>query len=266
MKALCIDDEQLTLEQTIYVCKQTGLFSEITGYNRAAEALKKINANSYDVAFLDIDMPDINGIDLALMLKKINPQLMIIFVTAYSQYAVEAFKIHAQGYLCKPIKKEDIINELNYWKRNEPTAIPDGIYIQTFGNFEVFINQTQINFERQKSKEILAYLVNKQGTSVSRAELAAILWEEDEYTLSRQKQLDVYIRSLASTLKAYHIEKIIEKQRGTLRVVPSNFTCDFYSVLKGNVKAINSYCGSYMDAYSWAEPTAGYLDSIRNKE
>lgn len=262
MRALCIDDEVLALNQTVYVCQKSECFEEVIGFNDVYKALECIKENTYDVIFMDIDMPQKNGIELAVEIKTISPASMIVFVTGYSHYAVDAFKIHAQGYLCKPINESDIIREMSYWTTKEVSLPQSGIFIQTFGNFEVIVDGQIISFERQKSKEILAYLVNKKGTGVTRSELASVLWEESLYDHSKQKQLDVYIRSLTKTLKEYGIAQIIAKERGVFHVVPSSFSCDFYDLIAGKAPAVNAFAGSYMDAYSWAEPTLAFLHTL----
>jgi len=265
MNALCIDDEALALDQTMYICEQTGYFTNIVGFTKETEGLAAFDSVTYDVAFLDIDMPEIKGIDLATKIKEKSPSTKIIFITGYSHFALDAFKIHADGYLCKPINVEDLKRELDYWYNNKTDDsiydVSSGVYIQTFGNFEVFIDGEVIAFERKKSKEILAYLVSKQGTGVTRAELAAIIWENDVYDHSKQKQLDVFIRCLFKTLKSYDIENIINMNNATLRVVPSEFKCDFYDLLNGSSSAKNRFSGTYMSSYSWAEYITAYLDS-----
>ena len=110
-----------------------------------------------------------------------------------------------------------------------------------------------------KCKEMLAYLVDRQGASATRAELSAILWEDRLYDRKQQKQLDVYIRALKETLAAYGISEIFEMQSGTLRIVPETFTCDAYRFFAGDTDAVNAYRGEYMSAYSWASITEGLL-------
>lgn len=68
---------------------------------------------SFDVAFLDIEMPGMSGIELAKKLKDIKPYLNIIFVTAYTDYALEVHSLYVSGYLLKPIKKEDVVTALD---------------------------------------------------------------------------------------------------------------------------------------------------------
>ena len=133
------------------------------------------------------------------------------------------------------------------------------VQIRTFGLFDVFIDGSPVVFRMAKCRELLAYLVDRQGSSVSRAELSAALWEDRPYDRRQQKQLDVYIRSLRETLAEYGIGDILEMKRGTLRVVPERFSCDVYRFFAGDADAVNAYRGEYMSAYPWASLTEGTL-------
>ncbi len=134
------------------------------------------------------------------------------------------------------------------------------IRIKTFGNFEIFVDGETINFHRQRSKEVLAYLVDRQGSGVSRADIFAALYEDEDYDRSYQKQLDVIIRSLKDTLYEYGISRFLEIKGGLLRIVPELAECDLYRFFQGDDKARKEYRGEYMSSYSWAMMTEAYID------
>lgn len=260
MRALCIDDEPYVLQQNIYICRESKCFSSVDGAKNSEEALSFLEKNEVDFVFLDINMPQTNGLSLYEIIKQKYPQIALVFVTGYSEYALTAFQMHADGYLTKPISVEDIkaeVNNINQQKQRFQAQ--SDVYIQTFGNFEVFVKGTAVKFERKKSKELLAYLVDKRGTSVVRAELASIFWEDELYDHSKQKQLDVFIQSLKKTLKEYGISSILEIEKGELRINPSTFSCDYYDLLYDKKEAKQTYCDNYMDAYYWSENTRAYL-------
>ena len=122
-----------------------------------------------------------------------------------------------------------------------------------------------MKFERKQSREILAYLVDKRGTSVTYAELASIIWEDKNYDRVLQKNLQVYVASLVKTLNAVNVNDLILKSRQGILINTAVVDCDYYRFLEGDTRAINSYTGQYMSAYSWAEFTAGYIESKLNK-
>ena len=263
MKLICVDDEALVLQYTVSICREIlPEGSEVNGFTRAAEALDYVAANPVELALLDVDMPGMNGLELAARLKEIRPDTAIIFVTGYAEYAVEAFSMHVAGYLLKPVSRERLREEIGYalGGGNGETQPAASVFAKCFGNFDLFVNGEAVSFARSKAKELLAYLVDRQGSSVTRAEAAAILWEDSFYDRSMQKQLDVIIRSLRQTLDEAGASDILEIRRGELRVLSERFDCDFYRFLAGDIDAVNAYRGEYMTAYSWAEMTAAYID------
>ena len=261
MKAICVDDAALILEHTISQLRQINSIDNVEGFTHPSDALEYVKQNQIDIALLDIDMPDMNGIALAAKLKNIQPKCSVIFLTAYAEYAVDAFAIHASGYLMKPVSLERLKEEIDYsiaGTRNLPSS---HITVRTFGNFDILVDGETVSFGRSKAKELLAYLIDRNGASIKRAEAFAVLWEDGVYDYSMQKQLDVIIRSLRSTLKNYGISEIFELKKSTLRIHPELIDCDLYRFLKGDTDAVSTYRGEYMNQYTWA--TLGEADLSR---
>ena len=262
MKVICVDDEELILRHTLKLLEDIKGVEDAKGFNGAEAALDYLRDNSADVAILDIDMPGMNGITLAERIKKKDPDTAIIFLTGYSEYAVEAFSIRASGYLLKPVSKKKLEDELSYVKQPRPEMSTEKkVVIKTFGEFDVFADGKPVAFSRSKAKELLAWLVDRQGGTVSRAEAFAMLWEDLEYDRSMQKQFDVVIRSLRQTLTEYGIADILDVQRGGMRVVPENLDSDLYRFLAGDITAVNAYRGEYMSSYTWASDTEGFMST-----
>ena len=259
MKTICIDDEPLAVEYTLTQCARLPEINEIKGFTDAFLALDWLRSHPVDLAILDINMPEIDGITLAARIKQILPKAAILFLTAYKEYAFDAFSVHPAGYLLKPVSLEKLAAEVAYVYREKKASVPAHIQVKTFGSFDVFVDDQPVSFKLAKSKEILAYLVDKQGSSVTRAALFAAIWEDSLYDRKRQKQLDVYIRSLRETLREYGISQIMEMKAGTLRIKPDTFVCDAYLFYSGDSEMINAYRGEYMDTYSWASMTEGAL-------
>lgn len=268
MTIIAVDDERLALALLSSSIKEVAPDADLHTFSVADGAVRFAAENRVDVAFLDIEMARVSGIALAKQLKEANPAVNIVFVTGHAQYMRDGFALWASGYVLKPVSPDAIRTELenlrNPIKREEPPAEQKRIRIQTFGNFDVFVDGKALNFERRQAKEIFAILVDKRGTSVTHAELASILWDDDEeYGRSRQKSFHVYVASMIETLRSAGIEDVVERTRKTLMLRTEMVDCDLYRFLAGDVAAINSYTGQYMSAYSWAEFTAGYLDCVR---
>lgn len=261
MRAICVDDEPLLSEHIAKLCIALKEIDEAFPFTRAEAALQWLEGNAAELALLDIDMPDMNGIDLAKIIKLRHPWMKVIFLTSYPQYAVDAFHLHVSGYLLKPVDPDELKQEVNYALSDRVLEKPEPpVRIRTFGGFDVFVNGRLVAFSQAKCKELFAFLVDRQGNSVTRMEAFSILWEDREYDRTMQKRLDNIIRSMRDTLEEYGIGEVFELRRGTLRARPELFTCDAHQFFKGDIDAVAAYRGEYMPAYSWASITESYMD------
>ncbi len=120
MNILIVDDEKLALARLKRLLNDEGL-TQIVECDNPIEAIKEASKNRFDVAFLDISMPNINGLDLASTILDLNPEIFIIFQTAYEEYALEAFKNGGMDYLLKPISNESVHNALEKVKKYSNT-------------------------------------------------------------------------------------------------------------------------------------------------
>lgn len=265
MNILAVDDEYYALELLKSALEEVAAGACIYLCRDVEAALQTAREQPIDVAFLDIHMPKKSGIELARELKDIHPKINIVFTTGYSEYMKEGINLRMSGYIMKPATPEAVKEELENLRNPIDRKIDRRIQILTFGNFDVFVDGSPLKFERKQSKEILAYLVDKRGTSATYPELAAILWEDEEYDRTKQKNLQVYIASLVKTLHAANVNDLILKNRQGILINTKIVDCDFYRFLEGDVRAINSFTGQYMSAYSWAEFTVGYLENRLQK-
>lgn len=263
MKVICVDDEPLAVDYTLGQCKKLPDIDEVKGFTDAWLALDWLQSHSVELAILDINMPQIDGISLAARIKEIHPHTAILFLTAYKKYAFDAYSVHPAGYLLKPVSDKKLGEEVDYACGKALTSIPAHthlhIHIKAFGKFDVYVDERSVSFKLAKAKEILAYLVDKQGAGVTRPEIFSVVWEDQPYDRRMQKQLDVYIRSLRDTLREYGISEIMEMKKGILRIIPGTFVCDAYLFFSGDSLVINSYRGEYMSSYSWASITESIL-------
>ncbi|MBR1476669.1 MAG: response regulator [Lachnospiraceae bacterium] len=266
MKVICVDEEKDTLFKTMTLLKGIPEISAVVGFFSGKAALQYLkNGEKADITLVDTDISAAGGLDLVKTLRTKYPDISIIITSENNDYAVEAFSMHVSGYILKPLNKRVLSKEIAFCVTQRDERIDNrrgGINVRTFGNFDISVDGVTVSFTRSKAKELLAYLVDRQGGSVTRREAFSILWEDREYDRSMQKQLDVVIRDLRSTLREYNIEEIFELQRGNMKIDPDAFDCDLYRFFKGDVDAINSFRGEYMSAYSWASITESYMDGL----
>ena len=192
-------------------------------------------------------MPEINGIQLAKKLKKINPKINVIFVTAYDNYALDAYKLHASGYVTKPVNEKKVKDELEGLRYDVELKPSKKLQVKCFGNFEVFYNGVPLKFARSKSKELFAYLIDREGAAINVNELNAVLWEDDDHKS--------YFRNLVSditaTLKSVGLDDVFIKRHNECFIDISKVDCDAYEYKNNNPDAIRAYRGEYMMQYSW---------------
>ena len=262
MNILAVDDERLALAALTSAIEEADPQAEVVGFRSFNDALSSLDGSSYEVAFLDIELRECSGIELAKELKKRCPKIRIVFVTGYSEYAVEAFTLHADGYVLKPVSPERIRNELDHLRKNDdasrqPTsdAPTPCLRIQCLGNFEVFANDHPIAFGRAKTKELLAYLVDRRGAMCTNRELIAALWEEDGH----EPYLRQLKKDLVDTLEAAGFPDALARKRGSIGLVVGKVSCDYYDLLEESKGQNAPYQGEYMEQYSWAEATKGTL-------
>lgn len=247
MTILLVDDEELQLLRLENeVKKVVPSDATILSFSNSSKFLKDHKEDKIDIAFLDIEMPGMNGISLAKELKKINPLVNIIFVTAYNDYALEAYKIHASGYLSKPVTAEKIKKELDALRYPLEFKGEKKLQIKCFGNFEIFHNGEPVRFSYQKSKEVFAYLVDREGSVINVNELNAVLWEEDHKSYLRN-----LIADIVTTLKNIDCSDVFLKKHNGCCIDVNKVDCDAYEYKKGNPNAIRMYRGEYMAQYPW---------------
>lgn len=254
MIVVAVDDERIALENLTDSIRQASPDARIHRFRYPEDALEFAEENEVDVAFLDVEMVGMNGVELAERLKLIHPDINIVFSTGYGHYRDAAFDLHASGYLTKPITPEKVKKELDNLRR--PVRSTKRIRIRAFGNFEVYLDGAPISFRYSKTKEMLAYLVDRRGALCTNGEIMAILFEDDNGH-------EAYFRSLrkdlTDVLESAGCSQIISQQRGRIGIVPDLVDCDYFSWCDGYRSKGNAFHGEYMTQYSWGEYTNAML-------
>lgn len=263
MKIIIVDDEEIVLEGMQTLARRLAPDSVVEAYSSARGALAAIEKDRADVAILDIEMPEMSGLELALECKSRCPYINLIFATGYSEYAAEAFGLRASGYLLKPVREGDMRRELENLRNPVAPKLKNRPRIRCFGNFEIFMEGEPVVLHRSKGKEILAYLTDRRGAAVTTRELAAILWEDRVFDLKMSKHLSNIIAELISDLDAAGAGGIVGKRRGELFLRTDEVDCDYFRLLEGDVQALNSFHSEYMTQYPWSEFTLGSLLSAK---
>ena len=253
MIAIAVDDEPLMLGALTKAVRASDDITHVADFTSCEDALDYIKANPADVAFLDINMRGMGGLALAEKIIEFCPDCKIVFCTGYEEYAIPAFKLHASGYLMKPVSAEDVQEEINNIKGVRQAERP--LTVKCFGNFEVYAKGEKLTFKRSKTKELFAFLIDRNGAGVTAAEIGVALWENDKEQNSRN-YIHQLFRDLRQTLKAIDMEEIFERNNYLYSLNPERIDCDYFNYLKTGRP---EFIGEYMSQYSWAEETCGML-------
>ena len=254
MRILCIDDEPLMRQMVEMAVKEAKPDADVQVFEKHAELNKAEQKGGCDVALLDIHMRGMNGVDLAKVLKEINPKMNIIFVTGFSEYKGDAMDMKASGYIMKPVTKEKVEEELSDLRFPIVPKKDVLLRVQCFGNFDVFTPDGEhVHFERSRGKEVFAYLVHRHGSSCTTKEICAALFEDAPYDKKQQNQIQTIIYSMIQSLKKIGAEKAVVRSYNALAVNVDALDCDYYRFAELDAGAVNAYQSEYMSQYYWAE-------------
>ena len=210
MIALCIDDEPIMLALLKEAVAASPDIEEVYAFEEEADALAWAETHPFDVAFLDIELHDMTGTEVARRLRKNAPYLPVIFCTGYTEYALEAMQLHADGYLLKPIAAEDVQKEL------------DRILGKAGANALLFVSENAltiknkngelITFSRSRTMELLRLLLDAKGELKTAGELCSSLFGNTPGFGEKDRNYFFHLLSdLKTTLAAHGAEEVLVK-------------------------------------------------------
>ena len=262
MKVIYVDDEELARLNFRIVAEPLGEGDELHLFDDAQSTLEWVRSNDVNVAFLDLELDDdMGGMELARRLQQLRPSVVVVFVTAYSQHALEAFGVGAIGYVLKPYTCEDIRRELAKAARIRPIR-SSRVYIQTIPTLQVEVNGTPLELPGGKVGELLALLVDRAGAGVSTGEAIACLWPNRPNDRNTATLMRMTAKRLMDALRKAGIEQIIGIGKRKKWIIRDMVDCDLYRILDGEPHAADCYDGEYLREYSWAEVTNAHLARI----
>ena len=281
MKAILVDDERLLLKDLAQLLSVYSDVDVVEQFTSPVWALEYIRGNALiDVAFLDINMPDINGLTLAEQLLEIQPQMEIVFITAYDEYAIKAFEINAYDYLLKPVEEqrlEKTINKLRQTVTVKQALIEkQALRVQFFGRFELLINGNSIRWRSRKAQEFVAFLISRPSKSAQKHVICEALYpdvEEKNALINIQSTASRARQSLADSGGAIKItynndayqlvmdafSSDVQEMQALCRNQPEN-CAQIKLLFKEGYMAENGWMWSYSDGAIWDQQLAAALN------
>lgn len=271
IKTIIVDDEPEIIHEMKFLLEELKGFDIVGVYTNPLQAIEEAGKKLPECAFLDIEMFGMSGLEVAERLSFINPNIEVVFVTAYNNYASQAFEVNAIDYILKPIKRERLERLLvkllnkkeNNSRENNNKVGNSKCSIKSFGDFVVSIGDQTIKWKRHKTKELFAYLLQLQGKSILKYKLCELLWPE----LSQEQalaNLQTSIWAMRKSFKEICFEGIkIEYHDDRYIVKLEDVEWDvlefekYYQIYKKTgsekdlEKALVHYSGEYLEGEEW---------------
>ena len=255
MNILAVDHNEKELAGMLSILKEYEPDAKTAGAKSFEEASALAEENIFDLVFIEPDSKEkMTAEELASKLKAKSRETHIIFTSKTKKYMPEAFSVHADAYLIKPVTLDDVKRETDYLMNRYPSPLkPVELVARTFGCFEVYYRSRRLLFKRSKSKELLALLIDNRGVGLTTREACHLLFNGRKYDEITLGYFHVVLTSLKTTLEEYGIKNLIRKSVNYIAINPDLVDCDMYRYLKGEPEAVNDYHGDYMINYSWSE-------------
>ncbi len=259
MKIIVVDDELSALNTFLpNVIDETNVECKMF-MNAPRSALEYVRINKVDAAFLDVKMPEIDGIDLAERMLGINPEIKIVFISAYVQdekAIAERLNGKVIGFFYKPYNAEKIkriIAELN------TDATKPRVFLRTFDAFDLFVNGVAVDFSSYKAKELLALLTDARGSYVTMDTAIGNLWADKNAELGKRLYRDAVCK-LRLKLKELNVDELVTFERGRAVINTKYATCDMWDFVENG----GVFSGRYMPQYDWSIITEATLEQMKN--
>ena len=261
MRAILVDDEPIMLRSFMRNSADIPELNVVARFLSAEEAISYAQKNTFELALLDVCLPGMNGIDLAVRLREMHPGLLVVFISAFDDYIRNFNEIGGDYYILKPYKKETL--QMMVEKMSLLAGrLRKNIYIQMFGRFNVLKDGAPLKISG-KTKEILALIAVRRGKEISNEEIYSTVWENREYS---NESMKVYYNALSrlkhALVEAAASELLLSTPRGQM-LNTEICDCDYFAWLDKNAESRERFEGEFLSEYSWSEPIlAGLLNGI----
>lgn len=234
LKAILVDDEKHALTLLGKMIGERNDVRVIGAYTDPSAALEAAGGLVPDVIFLDVDMPEMSGLEAAKQLRKLPGEIEVVFVTAHRQYALDAFGVDALDYLLKPVEPELLDRTFErLLRRKRPgryadSGNPDAYRIRCFGGFDIARpeRQSPLRFPTAKAEELFAYLLVNRNANVSKWTLSDQLWPDVQSPKQIENNLHTAVYRMKKTIREAGLAVQISSQRGYYRLECGEW-CDY---------------------------------------
>lgn len=228
MRAIIVEDEKIVGKWMKSALEKTGRVIVDSLVHNPLEALNIIEEKSPDVVFLDIEMPGCSGLEVAQKISESKSPPYVVFVTAYNEYAIEAFKVDALDYLLKPVEPEEIQRVLKKIEKKEKRVFREKkkVRIWTLGRFAIELSdEKEVKWPTAKCEELFAYMLLKAKNRVDKWELIELLWPGKDENKG-QTNLRTTVYRLNQTMREHGLDWRVKSEKGDYLLCIDDFTLD----------------------------------------
>ncbi|MCU6710378.1 response regulator [Paenibacillus sp. J5C_2022] len=291
IRVVLIDDEESALDALQDELADYEYIVIAGKYTNPLHAMQMLRAEGtgIDIVFLDIEMPGMNGLQAAEEIMEAHSAIDIVFITAYDQYAIEAFEVNAIDYLLKPVMPERLAKTVRKWSHNRKRLTGSSVKekrwvceLTCFGSFQLHHGsdgEKTIRWRTKKTKELFAYFIHHQGNAIHKSLIIRDIWPDidEERALANIHTSVYYIRKM---IKEFGLDRnlIVSYMNDCYKMMMKNAECDVNrylmaaeldsdampNAIEHMEAALRLYRGDYlaMEGYAWAIPRQQKLRSI----
>lgn len=282
LRAIAVDDEPLALEHLRYLAVRVPGLDFVKTFVKPRQALDWLQSNhqAVDLVFLDISMPHWNGLEIAEIIQQSGVDVDVVFVTAYNEYALDAFRVHALDYLLKPIEVKAIQEVVDLYHRRRgqrptPWASKGRFMVRTFGGLCIDIDGRELgDWKTKKAEELFSLVLHNGRRKIHRERLMEILWPEMDQKRASNNLYTVsyYVRKC---LKEHGLEDFFVRDKEQYYVKLDEVEVDYvrfsrgvqtlhdHSTMAELAMVADIYRGRYFgeSGYSWCEAQAVWFEN-----
>jgi len=209
LRVLVVDDELSNINEIKDMILKTGKNIDVVYSTNPLNALEILEKEKFDAGFFDISMPAMSGLELAQRIPKHNNDLDVVFITAYNNYASEAFEVNAIDYILKPLRYERFVKTLNKVFRKDRASVKkdEELILRVLGIVNLSYGNVEMKWNRRKTYELFYFLILNKGKKVHKHTICKEIWPnlDEERALSN---LQVTMCRLRKDLSGFSGEKI----------------------------------------------------------